>query len=529
MASAAAAPNPVTAGPGGVPLMAPPVAAPVLDQSQATQHDHDDFEDDAEYDDQDQEHEEYYYADDSDAAADPNPDQASAPTPATTNGSGLQMVTALSSASDQWRRELARERLVRSGWLEKRGDKQRSRWKRRWFVLRGGQLAFYKDEQEYSPMGIINTADIHSVTAIAMSNKHEHVMAIVTRKKTLYLDAAARVELEAWLMAFDDVVRSLPPSAPSVLSLTDLSAVQAASAAAAAAAANGSSPPPHQILPDAPLAVSPTSVQAIIDPAQVPLPSSPAHHPRSYSTGDHNTQRRLSGPPLLLVATRQNSDPTGLAAQSTPTRPPPRPPRGHYWDPHDTSDSPTHDVPVADGYGGGVCARRPVLVYKDEREYTPLRVIALQNVLDVLSAPMGKGLEKRIGSHPPANSAEGGGGGVGEHHPDAPPVASDVSVVMGHEATTCFHVVAAGKTYQFASESRADMCHWVRELRRLVAPFQMGVSAAPPMVPPQPLGQGQAQAQLGARGRPVSAPADVLVAGAAAAGVPVSSDEASDG
>jgi hypothetical protein len=39
---------------------------------------------------------------------------------------------------------------IKSGWLMKRGERRKA-WKKRWFVLRGGQVAMYKTDQVRLP------------------------------------------------------------------------------------------------------------------------------------------------------------------------------------------------------------------------------------------------------------------------------------------------------------------------------------------------------------------------------------------
>nr|XP_005307388.1 rho GTPase-activating protein 22-like [Chrysemys picta bellii] len=46
------------------------------------------------------------------------------------------------------------DRVLKSGWLKKQRSIMKN-WQQRWFVLRGDQLFYYKDEEETKPQGFI--------------------------------------------------------------------------------------------------------------------------------------------------------------------------------------------------------------------------------------------------------------------------------------------------------------------------------------------------------------------------------------
>ncbi|XP_036592421.1 rho GTPase-activating protein 22-like [Trichosurus vulpecula] len=46
------------------------------------------------------------------------------------------------------------DRALKSGWLKKQRSIMKN-WQQRWFVLRGDQLFYYKDEEETKPQGFI--------------------------------------------------------------------------------------------------------------------------------------------------------------------------------------------------------------------------------------------------------------------------------------------------------------------------------------------------------------------------------------
>ncbi|XP_055720369.1 rho GTPase-activating protein 24 isoform X2 [Salvelinus fontinalis] len=61
---------------------------------------------------------------------------------------------AVSNSSPQHGRGLGRQNVIRCGWLRKQGGFVKT-WHTRWFVLRGEQLHYYKDEEETKALGII--------------------------------------------------------------------------------------------------------------------------------------------------------------------------------------------------------------------------------------------------------------------------------------------------------------------------------------------------------------------------------------
>ncbi|XP_007902818.1 rho GTPase-activating protein 22-like [Callorhinchus milii] len=63
------------------------------------------------------------------------------------------------------------ERTLKSGWLKKQRSIMKN-WQQRWFVLRGEQLHYYKDEDENKPQGSIQLqgSQVNEFTA----NPEEH-------------------------------------------------------------------------------------------------------------------------------------------------------------------------------------------------------------------------------------------------------------------------------------------------------------------------------------------------------------------
>ncbi|GAA5996052.1 PH domain-containing protein [Rhodotorula paludigena] len=85
---------------------------------------------------------------------------------------------------------------LKSGYLMKKGERRKA-WKKRWFVLRGGQLAMYKSDKEYRLLRLIPLTDIHTVAPVELK-KHAHAFGIVTPKRTYYVTADSDADVTAW-------------------------------------------------------------------------------------------------------------------------------------------------------------------------------------------------------------------------------------------------------------------------------------------------------------------------------------------
>ncbi|GHJ88592.1 hypothetical protein NliqN6_4994 [Naganishia liquefaciens] len=109
---------------------------------------------------------------------------------------------------EEMRRRMEGERLVKSGYLMKKGERRKT-WKKRWFVLRTEKLAYYKDDKEYVLCRILNLRDIHSVLAVQLKKNQHHTIGLVTSSRTYYVRADTAAEMEAWIRALNETRRAL--------------------------------------------------------------------------------------------------------------------------------------------------------------------------------------------------------------------------------------------------------------------------------------------------------------------------------
>ncbi|GAA6010838.1 hypothetical protein JCM10207_003952 [Rhodosporidiobolus poonsookiae] len=96
---------------------------------------------------------------------------------------------------------LSENATLKSGYLMKKGEKRKT-WKKRWFVLRSGQLAMYKTDKEYRLLRLIPIADIHSVSPVELK-KHANAFAIVTPHRAFYVEAPSAAEVKEWCQLID--------------------------------------------------------------------------------------------------------------------------------------------------------------------------------------------------------------------------------------------------------------------------------------------------------------------------------------
>ncbi|OZJ04394.1 hypothetical protein BZG36_02411 [Bifiguratus adelaidae] len=96
---------------------------------------------------------------------------------------------------------------IRSGYLLKKGEKRRT-WKKRWFVLRSTRLAYYKDSKEYELLHNIEIEDIHSVGEVLGLKDKKYVFSIVTPRRTYYIQAEDRQDMEEWISAMAELIKA---------------------------------------------------------------------------------------------------------------------------------------------------------------------------------------------------------------------------------------------------------------------------------------------------------------------------------
>ncbi|XP_053880166.1 pleckstrin homology domain-containing family H member 2 isoform X1 [Malaclemys terrapin pileata] len=105
-----------------------------------------------------------------------------------------------SSSSDNGKNEP----LEKSGYLLKMGGKVKT-WKRRWFVLKGGELLYYKSPSDVirKPQGQIEL----SVSSHIVRGDGKQTVQLITEKRTYYLTADSPNILEEWIKVLQNVLK----------------------------------------------------------------------------------------------------------------------------------------------------------------------------------------------------------------------------------------------------------------------------------------------------------------------------------
>ncbi|KAF9338711.1 hypothetical protein BGZ91_008122 [Linnemannia elongata] len=97
--------------------------------------------------------------------------------------------------------EQLESKVIRSGNLLKLGNKYKT-WRKRWFVLRGDKLTYYKNHKEYQPHGIIPLSTIiDCLQTDPVSKSKQYCLRIVTAKRSFVCCAPDEDTLLQWLDA----------------------------------------------------------------------------------------------------------------------------------------------------------------------------------------------------------------------------------------------------------------------------------------------------------------------------------------
>ncbi|KAF9570647.1 hypothetical protein EC968_001534 [Mortierella alpina] len=97
--------------------------------------------------------------------------------------------------------EQLESKVVRQGYLLKLGKTYKT-WRKKWFVLRGDKLTYYKNTKEYQPHGIIPLSTIIDCLQTDPVSKHkQYCLRIVTSKKSFVCCAPDEDTLLQWLDA----------------------------------------------------------------------------------------------------------------------------------------------------------------------------------------------------------------------------------------------------------------------------------------------------------------------------------------
>lgn len=295
-------------------------------------------------------------------------------------------------------------RVLRSGWLYKR-SKATKKWRRRWFVLRANQLVYYKDESEYKAEGMINTADIMSVAMLA-DQKPNH-FALFTNNKNFHLRGDNTPDAEAWV----DVIRQAADEAAESVLCSSFERLS-------------------------PLARSPqdfkkdqASLAEKLEGIQFPKNFHQPGPSMAVSPGG-GAYCDFSGPEDAGMSSCTSEN--GLAASPKPNQP--------QVQPH--TDKPDEEKTVKQGYllrlkkrynqwrrQYVVLTTHRMAFYKNEKHKTPLKVIPIRDIIDVV---------------------------------DIDP--------LSRSKRFCMQLITDRKRMRFCAENEEDLTKWLASLKSLLPP-----------------------------------------------------------
>ncbi|KAL2918320.1 hypothetical protein HK105_202247 [Polyrhizophydium stewartii] len=110
---------------------------------------------------------------------------------------------------------LANDQIICQGYLDRLTTGLPKQWKRRWFVLRNGNLTCYKNESEYEVKHILPLATVLDIFAVEPQGKngaHANCFKLVLPKRSWILCAASAQDAQAWISALQYVHQRVAPT-----------------------------------------------------------------------------------------------------------------------------------------------------------------------------------------------------------------------------------------------------------------------------------------------------------------------------
>ena len=101
--------------------------------------------------------------------------------------------------------------ITKSGWLKKQGGSWKS-WKKRFFVIDGTKLKYFKNEKDSNPKGVVNLELSSNIKATQVAKyKNKPAFQIQTPSRTYYCVSETSIQRDSWIEALNAVLEQIHP------------------------------------------------------------------------------------------------------------------------------------------------------------------------------------------------------------------------------------------------------------------------------------------------------------------------------
>ncbi|EPS37378.1 hypothetical protein H072_8940 [Dactylellina haptotyla CBS 200.50] len=119
------------------------------------------------------------------------------PTPMRSENRSLSLDIATAFSPVDERGAFMHDKIFKEGWLHQRTRKTKN-WKRRWYVLRGSVIGVYKDDSEKKLHRQIQLSDLTAVASLKEA-KRPHVFGLFSPARNYHLQASSDKEMDEWV------------------------------------------------------------------------------------------------------------------------------------------------------------------------------------------------------------------------------------------------------------------------------------------------------------------------------------------
>ncbi|KAK6536512.1 hypothetical protein TWF281_000740 [Arthrobotrys megalospora] len=126
----------------------------------------------------------------------------------------IDIATAFSPVDE--RGAFMHDKIYKEGWLHQRTRKTKT-WKRRWYVLRGSAISVYKDDNEKKLHRQIQLCDL-TACAPLKNDKRAHIFGLFSPTRNYHLQASSDAEMNEWVKLVREMTALEESDEPLVMS-----------------------------------------------------------------------------------------------------------------------------------------------------------------------------------------------------------------------------------------------------------------------------------------------------------------------